>query len=60
MTPIGRDQAAKIWYRTLTVRSGSSVLQTLSNLNSADGYQYEQVDLSAYAGQTIISSLLGW
>jgi Zn-dependent metalloprotease len=44
---------------TLTVRAGSSVLQTLSNLNASDGYQYEKVDLSAYAGQTIRVSLTG-
>jgi hypothetical protein len=44
---------------SLTVRAGSNVLQTLSNLNAADGYQYKTVDLSAYAGQTIRLSFTG-
>ena len=46
-------------YDTLTVRAGSTVLQTLSNLNAADGYQLKTVDLSAYAGRTISLSFTG-
>ncbi len=38
---------------TLTVRAGPTTLQTLSNLNAANGYQLKTVDLSAYLGQTI-------
>jgi hypothetical protein len=44
---------------TMTVAAGSVVLQTLSNLNAAAGYLYEQVDLSAYAGQGINLSFTG-
>jgi Zn-dependent metalloprotease len=46
-------------YDTMTVRSGSTVLQTLSNINAAGGYQFKTVDLSAYAGQTISLSFSG-
>jgi sugar lactone lactonase YvrE len=44
---------------TLTVRAGPTVLQTLSNLNAANGYQLRTVDLSAYAGRTITLSFTG-
>jgi Zn-dependent metalloprotease len=44
---------------TMTVRAGSTVLQTLSNLDAATGYQLKTVDLSAYAGQTISLSFTG-
>jgi len=46
-------------YDTMTVRAGSTVLQTLSNLNAADGYQGKTVDLSAYVGKTISLSFTG-
>ena len=46
-------------YDTITVRAGSTVLQTLSNLNKAIGYQLKTVSLSAYAGQTISLSFTG-
>ena len=46
-------------YDTITVRAGSTVLQTLSNLNKATGYQLKTVSLSAYAGQTISLSFTG-
>jgi len=40
-------------FDTLAVRAGSTTLQTLSNLDAANGYQLKTVDLSAYLGQTI-------
>ena len=46
-------------YDTMTVRAGSTVLQTLSNVNAMNGYQLRTVDLSAYAGQTISLSFTG-
>ena len=46
-------------YDKMTVRAGSIVLQTLSNLNKATGYQLKTVSLSAYAGQTISLSFTG-
>jgi Zn-dependent metalloprotease len=46
-------------YDTVKVRAGSTVLQTLSNVNAANGYQFKTVDLSAYAGQTISLSFSG-
>jgi len=44
---------------TMTVRAGSKVLQTLSNLGAAAGYQLKTADLSAFAGQTISLSFTG-
>jgi Zn-dependent metalloprotease len=44
---------------TLKVRTGSTVLQTLSNRNAASFYQLRTVSLSAYAGQTIVLSFTG-
>ena len=49
------DQA----FDTLTVRAGSTMLQTLSNLNASGRYQLKTVNLSAYAGQTISLSFSG-
>jgi len=46
-------------YDTMKVRAGSTVLQTLSNLNKATGYQLKTVSLSAYAGRTISLSFTG-
>jgi len=46
-------------YDTMTVSAGSTVLQTLSNLSAASGYQLKTVDLSAYAGRTISLSFSG-
>jgi Putative Ig domain len=46
-------------YDNMTVRAGSTVLQTVSNLNKATGYQLKTVSLSAYAGQTISLSFTG-
>jgi hypothetical protein len=43
----------------MTVRAGSKVIHTLSNLNAAGGYQLKTADLSAYAGQTISLSFTG-
>jgi chitodextrinase len=56
---IATDEAPDQAYDTLKVRAGSTVLQTLSNLDAADGYQLKTVDLSAYAGQTFPLSLTG-
>jgi Zn-dependent metalloprotease/fibronectin type 3 domain-containing protein len=46
-------------YDTMTVRAGSTVLQTLSNLDAANGYQLRTVDLSAYVGRTVSLSFTG-
>jgi hypothetical protein len=46
-------------YDTMTVKAGSTVLQTLSNLNAASGYQLKTVNLSAYAGQTVTLTWTG-
>ncbi|MEO7069405.1 MAG: Ig domain-containing protein [Nostocoides sp.] len=46
-------------YDKLTVKVGSTVLQTLSNLNKASGYQLKTVSLSAYAGQTVTITWTG-
>ncbi|HEV7145413.1 MAG TPA: hypothetical protein VGN48_00305 [Pedococcus sp.] len=43
----------------MTVKAGSTVLQTLSNLNAASGYQAKTVNLSAYAGQTVTLTWTG-
>jgi len=44
---------------TMKVRAGTTVLQTLSNLNAAGGYRLRTVDLSAFAGQTTTLSFTG-
>lgn len=44
---------------TMTVRAGSTAIQSLSNLNATSGYQLRNVDLSIYAGQTISLSFTG-
>jgi Thermolysin metallopeptidase, alpha-helical domain/Fibronectin type III domain/Thermolysin metallopeptidase, catalytic domain len=46
-------------YDTLTVRAGSTVLQMLSNVDAANGYQLRTVNLSAYVGKTIALSFSG-
>ena len=46
-------------FDTMTVRAGSTVLQTLSNRNAASAYQLRTVDLSAYAGRTLTLSFTG-
>jgi Zn-dependent metalloprotease len=46
-------------FDTMTVRAGSTVLQTLSNRNAANGYQFKTIDLSAYAGRTVSLSFSG-
>ena len=46
-------------YDTLTVRVGSTAVQTLSNADAADGYQYKTVDLSAHVGRTVSLSFSG-
>jgi len=56
---IDTDEATDAAYDTMTVRAGSTVLQRLSNLNAAKGYQLKTVDLSAYAGRTISLSFSG-
>jgi aminopeptidase S len=38
---------------TLTVKAGSTILATYSNLNHATGYSQKTFDLSAFAGQTV-------
>jgi hypothetical protein len=43
----------------MTVKAGSTVLQTLSNLNAASGYQAKTVNLPAYAGQTVTLTWTG-
>jgi len=42
---IDTDEAPDAAYDTLTVRAGSTVLQTLSNVDAAAGYQSETVDM---------------
>jgi len=44
---------------TMKIRAGTTVLQTLSNLHAANGYQLKTVDLSAYAGRTVMLSVSG-
>jgi len=44
---------------TMKVRAGSTVLQTLSNLSAATGYQLKTINLSAYAGRTFSLSFSG-
>jgi Zn-dependent metalloprotease len=56
---IDTDETPDAAYDTLTVRAGSTPVQTLSNLNAANGYQLKTVNLSAYAGQTIALSFSG-
>ncbi|HEX7536161.1 MAG TPA: M4 family metallopeptidase [Dermatophilaceae bacterium] len=56
---IGTDETGSVAFDTLTVRAGSTVLQTWSNADAADGYQLETVSLSAYAGRTISLSFAG-
>ena len=46
-------------YDTMTVRVGSTALQTMSNVDAADGYVLKTVNLSAYAGQTVSLSFSG-
>jgi Zn-dependent metalloprotease len=56
---IGTDEVPSAAYDTLTVSAGSHVLQQLSNLDATSGYQHKTVDLSAYAGQTLLLSFDG-
>jgi len=57
---IDTDEATgSLAYDTMTVRAGSTVLQALSNLNAAAGYQGRNIDLSAYVGRTISLSFTG-
>jgi hypothetical protein len=53
------EPPGSIAYDTMTVRAGSTVLQTLSNVDAASGYQLRTVDLSAYLGRTISLSFSG-
>ncbi|MBC7557812.1 MAG: M4 family metallopeptidase [Dermatophilaceae bacterium] len=53
------EAAGSTVYDTMTVRVGSTALQTLSNVDAADGYVPKTVNLSAYAGQTISLSFSG-
>ncbi|HEY5180868.1 MAG TPA: M4 family metallopeptidase, partial [Dermatophilaceae bacterium] len=56
---VDTDEAPTSPFDTLTVRAGSTALQTLSNLNAAAGYQLKTVDLSAYTGRTVSLSFTG-
>jgi len=56
---IDTDEVPNAAYDTMTVRAGSTVLQTLSNVNAANGYQLKAIDLSAYVGRTISLSFSG-
>jgi Zn-dependent metalloprotease len=53
------EDTTTVAYDTLTVRAGSTVLQTLSNLDAGNSYQLKTVDLSAYAGRTISLTFAG-
>lgn len=46
-------------YDKLTVKAGSTVLATYSNLNKASGYTLRSFDVSSLAGQTVTVSFSG-
>ena len=46
-------------FDVMKVSAGSTVLQSLSNVNAAPGYQHKTVNLSPYAGRTISLSFAG-
>ena len=46
-------------YDKLTVKAGSTVLATYSNLNKASGYTLRSFDVSSLAGQTVTISFSG-
>jgi hypothetical protein len=46
-------------YDKLTVKAGSTVLATYSNLNAGSGYAQKTFDVSALAGQTVTVSFSG-
>jgi len=46
-------------YDKLTVKAGSTVLATYSNLNKAAGYSLKSFDVSSLAGQTVTISFSG-
>jgi len=46
-------------YDKLTVKAGSTVLATYSNLNKASGYSLKSFNVSSFAGQTVTISFSG-
>jgi hypothetical protein len=46
-------------FDTLTVRAGSTVLATFSNLNRASGYSQRSFNLASFAGQTVTLTFTG-
>ncbi len=46
-------------YDTLTIKTGTTVLATYSNLNHATGYSQKTFDISGLAGQTITLTFTG-
>jgi hypothetical protein len=57
---IGTDDSPDVDFDYLFVTVDSARLQMLSNLDAASGYQHKTLDLSAYAGQTILLSFEGF
>jgi len=53
------EAAGSTVYDTMTVRVGSTAVQTLSNVDAADGYVLKTVNLSVYRGQTVSLSFSG-
>jgi hypothetical protein len=53
------ETTTSVAYDKLTVKAGSTVLATYSNLNKATGYTLRSFDVSSLAGQTITISFSG-
>jgi len=53
------ETTTSVAYDKLTVKAGSTVLATYSNLNKASGYTLRSFDVSSLAGQTITISFSG-
>ncbi|MCW2755798.1 MAG: hypothetical protein JWQ32_3209 [Marmoricola sp.] len=53
------ETTTSVAYDKLTVKAGSTVLATYSNLNKAAGYILRSFDVSALAGQTVTISFSG-
>ncbi|MCW2855120.1 MAG: hypothetical protein JWR52_735 [Marmoricola sp.] len=53
------ETTTSVAYDKLTVKAGSTVLATYSNLNKAAGYTLRSFDVSALAGQTVTISFSG-
>jgi serine protease len=46
-------------YDTFTVKAGSTVLGTFSNLNAASGYTLHSYNMTSYAGQAVTLTFTG-